>query len=43
MTGASEVDALGIEEVQVRLQWRVEELQMDRVRVQRSVQRSVQR
>ena len=37
MTGASEVDVVGIEEVQVRLQRRVEELQMDRVRVQRSV------
>ena len=43
--GASRLDEMrvGIEEVQVRLQRRVEELQMDRVRVQPSVQRSVQR
>ena len=41
MTGASEVDVVGIEEVQVRLQRRVEELQMDRVRVQRSVREAL--
>ena len=43
MTGASEVGRFGDRggPTQVRLQWRVEELQMDRVRVQRSVQRSV--
>jgi hypothetical protein len=45
MTGASEVDVVGIEEVQVRLQRRVQELQMDRVRVcsAQCVQRSMRR
>ena len=45
MTGASEVDVVGIEEVQVRLQRRVQELQTDRVRVcsAQCVQRSMRR